>query len=736
MLFSSVITLVLTLMQLYKEYRYDLSLIDSRFEQIAASNLDSINESVWTFNETTLKLNLSGLQRLPDIAYLEVTAPDQKVLAKVGDDNTKNIIVRQFQLEYLYLGKKQQLGTLKVVASLDNVYGRLLDTALIILLTQAIKTFFVSIFIIVLFQSLVTRHLGKFAEYLKQLNINASYKPYVLERKENSLTRQDELDQLTSSFNVMHQNLFHAYESLELTQDSLKAAQSMAHMGSCIWSVESNRIVSSDSLAQLLGVDQEQAALSSISELFLFVHQDDRDLVEAKLREAIHSPAKVGGVYRMLHKDGGVRIVALQAQQWKHKGAHTPHLLCTWLDITESKQKEAEALELKERVAQASKMESIGHLTAGIAHDFNNMLGAMMGYTELTKTMLQAGRLDKVSAYQDEIILAGSRAKELILQMLTFSRLNPGSAEESKAVTPLSPIVKEVVALLRSSIPSTVEINYRIDDEDLKVQSQPVHLHQIILNLGVNARDAVGEYGKIDISVSRYQRHQQVCSACKEIFSGDYAKITVKDNGSGIPEQVLNKIFDPFFTTKSVGKGTGMGLSVVHGLVHGMGGHVFVESSPEEGTAFNIFLPMLESSVPQILEVDAVVEAPKLSGVRIMVIDDERAITNILQDYLSSAGANVITLNDSKAALEAYTNNVENIDLVITDESMPGISGMLLAEKMLKINPKLAIILCTGYSEHASAETAEKIGIRGFFYKPFNMHDLLLKIQDLMKVQY
>lgn len=425
-------------------------------------------------------------------------------------------------------------------------------------------------------------------------------------------------------------------------------------------------------------------------------------------------------------KNGEIRTVLAHPAQL----SETENLVFLY-DITERKQREKEAAALREQITQSTKMESIGHLTAGIAHDFNNMLGAMMGYSELSQHMLASGKVGAVGLYQEEILKAGNRAKELIAQMLTFSRLAPGAGAETPTIQ-LAPIVKEVVALLRSSIPSTVDLNYHMEYDDLKAHIQPVQLHQIILNLGINARDAMGEYGKINISLSRQHCNSQLCSSCKTVHTGNYAQISVKDSGSGIPAHILNQIFDPFFTTKGVGKGTGMGLSVVHGLVHAVGGHIQVKSDSVNGTIFRILLPLAsaEASVAQ-----RVFSSPAgdINGARIMVVDDEQSMSALLREFLTMQGAKVASYTSPILALEAYRLNPDSIDLVVTDETMPGLSGMHLAEHMLKIKPALPIILCTGYSEHATPDLAAQTGIAGFFYKPLKMNDLQLKIQSLLR---
>lgn len=403
-------------------------------------------------------------------------------------------------------------------------------------------------------------------------------------------------------------------------------------------------------------------------------------------------------------------------------------------EIIERKQIEKKSEEMREQLAQASKMESIGHLTAGIAHDFNNILGAMMGYTELSQHMIAAGKANNIHPYLDEIYTSGTRAKELIRQMLTFSRLSPDEAGGKAPVTVLSTIVKEVLSMLRSSTPSTIDLNYSIENDELRARILPVNLHQILLNLIVNARDALGEYGRIDITLSQQHYEHELCSSCKMPISGDYVQIKVQDSGSGIPGHILKKVFDPFFTTKGVGKGTGMGLSVVHGLVHAQKGHIFVQSSDNTGTTFSILLP-IESAEgnPQVIS-DIISSTSNIKGAKIMVVDDEPALTNMLKEFLTAHGAHIVAFTDPIKALQEFLQTGVNIDIVITDESMPGMSGMLLSEKLLKQKPGLPIILCTGYSERATPESAAKIGIAAFFNKPLNMKELLHKIQILREV--
>ncbi len=404
------------------------------------------------------------------------------------------------------------------------------------------------------------------------------------------------------------------------------------------------------------------------------------------------------------------------------------------VDITSLKFAEQESQRLREQLIQSTKMESVGHLTAGIAHDFNNMLGAMLGYTELTQQVLADGKPQTATPYLAAILKAGDRAKVLIAQMLTFSRKSTRAGEDVPVIM-LAPIVKEVANLLRSSIPSTIDLNYQIETENLKASIHPVHLHQIIVNLGINARDAIDEFGKIDIILARYTSQETLCASCKHAFQGDYAQLIIRDSGSGIEPDIQDKIFDPFFTTKAVGQGTGMGLSVVHGLVHSVGGHILLESNAE-GSSISILLPLDNSLLS--VEPGPAYNLPKsptlLTSKHIMVVDDEPDMATMLRELLSMHGAQVTLFNSPGDALNHFKENPQTIDLVITDETMPGLSGMRLAKHMLAIKPDLPIILYTGYSENANAETAAAVGIAAFFYKPVKMNDLLQKIQQLLRM--
>jgi signal transduction histidine kinase/CheY-like chemotaxis protein len=540
-------------------------------------------------------------------------------------------------------------------------------------------------------------------------------------------------------FEMQSQLLRHQTESnlaaaaIKQSQADLEEAQRMAHIGSWQMDTAFNHVIWSNELYRIFALDPALPAPSYEGHKKLF-SENSWDQLNFALSDTVNSGTPFEIELEMIRADGTQGWLHSRGEAIRDAQNNVISLHGIAADITERKQTEAATHALRDQLLQATKMEAVGHLTAGIAHDFNNMLGAMMGYTEIAQKVVAAGQVQNVDRYLGEILNAGQRAKELIAQMLTFSRTQTDTSKMEVPVTLVTPVIKEVVAMLRSSIPSSIDLNYQTSDPDLKARIQPVNLHQIILNLTVNARDAMGEYGRIDIKTSKHTVLDQLCASCQQAFSGNFIKISVTDTGSGIDGHLLQNIFTPFFTTKEVGKGTGMGLSVVHGLVHTLGGHIEVESTLKKGSKFSIWLP--EAASEQATEnLGDILEntGGTLAGIRIMIVDDEISMGTILKEFLTMQGALTSVFNSPVAALEAFEEHPDQVDIVITDETMPGLTGMHLAELMLKQRPDLPIILCTGYSEHASPALAEKIGLAGFFHKPLKLNELLSKIRLVLQ---
>ena len=404
-------------------------------------------------------------------------------------------------------------------------------------------------------------------------------------------------------------------------------------------------------------------------------------------------------------------------------------------DITTRKRADIEREKLQAQLQQSQKMDSIGQLTGGIAHDFNNMLATILGYAEMiTQTSAHASKAQTLQ-YVSKIVLAGNRAKELIAQMLVYSRLQPEIPVASLPPILLQPVIKEAASLLRSSIPSTIEMKYHIADANLRARIQPVQLHQILMNLAINARDAIGEYGQIEVTVDRHTVAGP-CNSCHMQFTGDFVEITVSDTGNGIKESALNNIFDPFFTTKEVGKGTGMGLSVVHGIVHSAGGHLLVDSTLGKGTVFRILLPFSaepEAQTPIALLPPAETHSEAKHVRPIMVVDDEPELAELMGEIIETAGFSTRVFTHSGDALTAFRAEPNAYAALFTDQTMPGMTGLDLMREVRKLKPNLPVLIATGFSTSVTPENAASLGITRLLQKPVATSQIRRAVQEVLK---
>ena len=370
-------------------------------------------------------------------------------------------------------------------------------------------------------------------------------------------------------------------------------------------------------------------------------------------------------------------------------------------------------------------MEAIGSLAGGIAHDFNNILTPILGYTEMMLAM--PGTRDDMRGFMAEILAASQRAKDLVTQILTFSRQSDGDLRSIS----VSQIIREVLALMRASLPPTIEIKRAIKTENDKVLADSTQLHQVLMNLCTNAGHALKEDGgALEVTLSDLMLAERVHSEFPSLPGGHYVRITVKDNGTGMDAATMERVFEPFFTTKRSGEGTGMGLSVAHGIVTSYHGGISVESREGEGTSFHVVLPVAEEeSVPQQKKVVGDITG---GGQRILFVDDEPSIVKMEGQLLSALGYDPELYTQSPDALAAFEEDPAKFDLVITDQVMPEMTGCELAERILELRPDMPIILCTGFTETCSAEDAEKIGIRDFLMKPVSKRELAESIHKLV----
>jgi len=385
------------------------------------------------------------------------------------------------------------------------------------------------------------------------------------------------------------------------------------------------------------------------------------------------------------------------------------YILFVMRDITDRRRLEEERQKLEQQLIQSQKMESLGTLAGGIAHDFNNILTPIIGFAELVIDDFSKGSL--THAHLSEILTAANRASDLVSQILTFSR----KSETVYSPLAIRTIIKESLKLLRSVIPSTIEIRHDLAESGL-VMSNPTQIHQVIMNLCTNASQAMGEEGGVmEVSLHKVNLDQETATSL-DINPGAYLRLMVSDTGHGIPPEIMERIFEPYFTTKEVGHGTGLGLSVVHGIVKSHRGTIICRSVLKEGTTFEVYLPEIESEKK--VEGQFEKESIPTGTERILFIDDEAALTRLAEDMLKKLGYKVTTKTNSVEAFDLFKERPHEFDLVITDMTMPGLTGDRLAQKTMEIRPDIPVILCSGYSEHISEEKAKAIGIREFVMKP------------------
>ena len=417
------------------------------------------------------------------------------------------------------------------------------------------------------------------------------------------------------------------------------------------------------------------------------------------------------------HKDGHLTPVLYNASVYKNEAGNVIGIFAAARDITEQRR-------LEEQLRQAHKMEAIGTLAGGIAHDFNNILAAIIGFTEMVEEDLtpESPSFPRIQ----RVLNAASRGRDLVRQILAFSR----NTEPTRKPLSLSPVIKETVELLRASLPTTIEIRLSIKAARDTVLASSAELQQIIMNLTTNASFSMKEKGGIlGISVTNidFAPDSPVLDADAE--PGEYVQIVVQDSGFGMSPDIVQRIFEPFFTTKGVGEGTGMGLPVVYGVVKSLNGTIAVESEPGVGSTFRIFLPVAQTD-----------EKPEDSGVQvapkgtehILFVDDEEFLTEWGQAALERLGYTVTALTDSTQALNLFSSDPSRFDLVITDQTMPKLTGLNLARKLLTIRKDIPIILCTGHNDSVSPEKAKEAGIREFLMKPLGKQKLAKAIRRIL----
>jgi PAS domain S-box-containing protein len=419
-------------------------------------------------------------------------------------------------------------------------------------------------------------------------------------------------------------------------------------------------------------------------------------------------------------RDGTPFAIEVRGVPIQHQGQ--PHVLYIGRDISDTKRAEAERAQLEAQLRQAQKMEAIGQLTGGIAHDFNNILQGILGNLVLAEERQAELGDAKLARYLERAHGASQRARDLIQQMLTFSR---GQSGERRPAAPAA-LLKDATRLLRPTLPASIELHGEIGADLPAVLVDTVQFEQVLLNLCINARDAMRGEGRIALGARATDAGGAVCASCRQRVDGRFLEISVRDSGPGIAPEVRERMFDPFYSTKEVGKGSGMGLAMVHGIVHQHGGHVLVESAPGAGAEFRVLVPAaLEDADTAAAGAGPARRAARarLAG-RVLVAEDEAPIRELLEDLLGGWGLEVALHANGATARDAFASEPHAYDLVLTDNSMPRLSGLQLARVVSRIRPGVPVILCTGYGEELQPPELEAAGVRTLVKKPVEPAEL------------
>jgi PAS domain S-box-containing protein len=509
-----------------------------------------------------------------------------------------------------------------------------------------------------------------------------------------------------------------SFHQLEESEDRLRQAFDHAATGIALVSLDNHIRASNRYLQQLIGYTEKELAGKSLDDINT---PEDRAIGREEMARMIEGELTFSQFEkRYRHKDGHAVWARINGSLLRDKTGKPLQFIFHIQDLTAEKAAEKDKHQLEGQLRQAQKMEAIGTLAGGIAHDFNNILSAVGGYTELA--LLKLPENSDIRSYLSHVKQAAERATDLVRQILAFSR----QSEEKKVPLQISTIVNEALQLLRASLPATIEIRKALDKAPLFVMADPTQIHQIVMNLCTNAQHAMQDSGgMLDIRLDPVTLSSENAPSKSHLAPGNYLKLTVADTGCGMDEPTLGRIFDPYFTTKEKGKGTGLGMAVVHGIVQSLEGAIEVTSAPGKGTTFNVYFPVVEEQAHR----KAPSPAVNPGGIeRVLFVDDEPMLVDLGKTMLAELGYHVTGMTNPHEALEAFRQTPGHYDLVITDLTMPGMTGDRLAEQLSAIRPGVPILLCSGYVGHIKPHAF----LAGSIHKPVTLQELAHAVREAL----
>jgi PAS domain S-box-containing protein len=512
---------------------------------------------------------------------------------------------------------------------------------------------------------------------------------------------------------------------LRASEERFALAVAGSNDGIVDWDIINDRMYSSERAMQIVGIDSRVTVRSRAQwRALVKYHADDVERMRKDLQDFLDGRSTLRqGEYRVLLPNGEYRWIRHRNKCVRDVQGKPIRVAGSVSDIDAQKRAEVERLRLEGQLLQAKKLEAIGTLAGGIAHDFNNILAAILGYGEMAQKAAQPGTTLK--RHIDATVNAGMRAKSLVERILAFSRSGIGE----RVPVNVQSVVVEALDLAAASLPSHVRLERRLEAGDAAVMGDATQIHQVVMNLCTNAAQAMKTQGTLTVALDVVEKRRSM-AATSELSAGKYVRLSVHDTGSGIPPTVLERIFDPFYTTKEVGVGTGLGLSLVHGIVTDLGGGIDVDSRVGGGTTFTVYLPWSDSAaVPAAVE-DGV---PVGSGETILIVDDEEPLVRLGEEMVAGLGYEPVGFTSSVAALAAVRDHPDRFHAVLSDEAMPDMTGSELAAQIRAIRPDIPIVLMTGFVSAALAARAHEIGNADVLAKPLVERDIARTIAGMLR---
>jgi len=743
---SSSLAFVITGVQLYVDFRNDLENVSKKLSDIERGYSNSITESVWVLNDEQVARQLKGLVAIPGI-YSAVIKVDgdvrwQENILTEGDAYPKHYQQHKIALIKRYKQQDRLVGELILSESLDGIYLHLYDKAILIFLTNMLKTFLVSTFLFFFFYFFITRHLYKLSEYAKDIKLGTYIEPLQFDRTKKPESKKDELDHLSDAINIMRENLIESYVSISQVNDKLKKElvinekinAELAGSKELIVKKESELDSIINNLFEGVIVLREDFSIlrmnSAARKTFKYNDSED-DLGDIKLNDLVpeidldtlsitDSPDALiiansqNAYYGVDAEDNKfplrLSLVALPTGDSKK-------YICTCQDITKERQKD-------EQLQRSRKMDALGNLTGGIAHDYNNMLGVVIGYAELLE--LEIGEQAKPARYVEAIIHASKRGAKLTKKLLAFSRNTSSDTD----IVHINKLLQDEQHILEKTLTARIKLVLDLDSELWLVNIDSSDLEDAILNMGINAMHAMTSGGQLTICTCN-TRLVEADTKANSLRPGDYVVITITDTGTGMDDTTRQRVFDPFFTTKGQ-RGTGLGLSQVYGFMQRSEGMIQVYSEPGHGTRFSLYFPRAYQIAD---EEEKPVNIPdiNLHGTEtVLVVDDETAITSLIEVVLVDHGYKVFIAHNGLQALDILKHENANIDIIISDIIMPEMDGCQLAKEVQPLYPHIKIQMVSGFADDRHHGVINDALHKNMMYKPCSSQALLIRIRHLL----